>query len=362
MPISLLAPHATLLPNGQVLIVGYNPHGPDSELQAVIYDPPAGTFTPAGSISNTIGDCALVTPLTNGRVLVNVGVSWFPTGGSVLGAPAYLYDWKSATFSTTGPYVTAANLGDDECPTVVLLADGKVLTTWEGWKAEVYNPDTGAYFPTGDQEDPAGGQWNTGTLLTNGSALIAGGDSFSTNALYNPTTGIFTATGYMNTQRAGHTATLLPDGTVFIAGGVAMFQWFPPRAELYEPDSGIFTATSEMVMARAFHTATLLPDGSVLIVGGTDPSHSPVASAEIYHPIKTSPAPALLSVAGGTGGNLTCVYTTDCFVEYASLCWGGAGSLHDRIDRRQRHSTSVFQSAAKWRKCCSSETHTDFQG
>jgi hypothetical protein len=239
--------------------------------------------------------------LTNGKVLVSVGTFWPPAG--VQGVPPDLYDPTSATFAATGRYVTTANLDEGVCPTEALLADGKVLTTWESAYAEVYNPDTGTYFPTGDLI-PTGSEGYTATLLMNGNVLIAGGDTNPINSLYDPATGKFTTTGYMKTTRAGHAATLLPDGSVLIVGGVnypGNHPAVPTRAELYQPDTGTFAETGDMNAGRFAPTATLLADGTVLIAGGggSDANLTPVAAAEIYHPIVIKPAPVLLTDIAG---------------------------------------------------------------
>jgi hypothetical protein len=292
---NMIVPHvghtATLLPNGQVLIVGLDFSPPTRRLEAEVYDPFTGAFSAAGSVENAQITCALATLLTNGKVLISVGTWWPPAG--VQGVPPYLYDPANGVFEVTGKYATTDNLDENVCPTDVVLADGQVLTTWESWKAEVYNPNAGLYFPTGDQ-DPAGGQGYTGTLLTNGNILIAGGDSYAANALYDPGAGKFTPTGKMTTQRTGHASTLLPDGTVLITGGWSR-SFLPIGAELYQPDTGTFTTTGDMTVARNQPTATLLRDGTVLIAGGQSLSGSLFASAEIYHPVITTPPPRLLS-------------------------------------------------------------------
>src|SRR5215467_14649655 len=99
-------------------------------------------------------------------------------------------------------------------------------------------------------------------------------------------TGTFTATGSMATPRSYHTATLLLDGRVLIAGGDVSTTGFlipTERAELYDPATGTFAATSSMVTARLAHTATLLPDGKVLIAGGSDGKGLSLR-AELYDP------------------------------------------------------------------------------
>src|SRR5215469_16719335 len=102
--------------------------------------------------------------------------------------------------------------------------------------------------------------------------------------------GAFTATGNMITAQSGHTATLLLSGKVLIAGGVTNSlaiglnsvgpqQTVLASAEIYDPSTGMFTATGSMTTVRTSHSATLFPDGRVLIAGGSGD-----LSAEIYDP------------------------------------------------------------------------------
>ena len=142
----------------------------------------------------------------------------------------------------------------------------------------------GTFTATGNMTTPR--FFHTATLLADGRVLIAGGDmiearapgAFNTQSsaeLYDPRTGTFTATGNMTTPRSGHTATLLPDGRVLIAGGGrtnanagALADPALASAELYDPGTGTFSATGEMSTPRFGPTATLLNNGKVLIAGG----------------------------------------------------------------------------------------------
>ena len=123
---------------------------------------------------------------------------------------------------------------------------------------------------------------HTATLLSNGKVLVAGGvgGAYLTSAeLYDPASGTWTATGSLNTARGEHTATLLPNGKVLVVGGAnGNGGNYLTSAELYDPASGTWTATGSLTTAQYYHTATLLPNGEVLVAGGQD------TSAELYDP------------------------------------------------------------------------------
>src|SRR5207253_8543562 len=98
--------------------------------------------------------------------------------------------------------------------------------------------------------------------------------------------------------RAYHTATMLPDGTVFIFGGVGPNGQVVNVAELCDPESQSLSALSSTGLAsRARHTATLLTDGHVLIAGGVGANGQTLRSAEIFDPETQSSAPVTQSLS-----------------------------------------------------------------
>src|SRR3989454_572009 len=130
---------------------------------------------------------------------------------------------------------------------------------------------------------------HTATLLPNGTVLIAGGKDVAGQPLtsaeiYNPVTGVYTAVSSpLPTPVWGHTATGLNDGTVLLAGGTGDGGLPVNAAVLYDPATDTFAALYPLSTPRARHTATLLRDGKVLIAGGTDGPNA-LASLEVYDP------------------------------------------------------------------------------
>ncbi|MBU3650846.1 MAG: hypothetical protein FGM28_11155 [Limnohabitans sp.] len=115
----------------------------------------------------------------------------------------------------------------------------------------------------------------TATMLTNGTLLVAGGVSSTGTVLksaeiYDPVTGKWTATGEMKSARRGHAASLLPDGRVLVSGGFDGTTAVTAlnKADIYDPATGIWSATGTLIQARRGHTSTLLNNKKVLIVGG----------------------------------------------------------------------------------------------
>jgi WD40 repeat protein len=314
---------ATLLPNGKVLVAGQS---------AELYDPATGTWATTGSLSNS-RSYHTATLLPNGKVLVAGGLAGFNGLAS-----AELYDPATGLWTPTGSLTIRRRLH-----TATLLPNGQVLVAG-GFVDEPFTIIGGYTTPSAELYDPTSGTWtttgslaqqrhqHTATLLPKGKVLVAAGDGHFSGGgvqasaeIYDPASGTWTSTGNLNTRRRLHTATLLPNGKVLVAGGYdnnllasaelydsASETWSPTgslgtarinhtatllqggkvlaaggsggrgaSAELYDPPNGTWMTTGSLVTGRRDHTATLLSDGNVLVAGGRNGDNS-LASAELY--------------------------------------------------------------------------------
>jgi Bacterial Ig-like domain (group 2) len=284
---------ATSLLNGKVLVTGGFAStidcidlGEPAENTAELYDLSNGSFHATGSMVAGRGGHTS-TLLINGKVLVagggDQGGGGFPFYGTG-SKTAELYDPGTGVFTSTGGMATA-RLGH----TATLLPNGKVLIvggvptslSQPTVAAEIYDPGTGTFTQTWSMGTARAG--HTATPLQNGKVLITGGYTDFTNGvfnassaaeLYDPVTSSFSVTGTMGAARFSHTATLLPNGTVLVAGGKNS------TAEVYDPAAGSFSTTGAMETGRMGHSATLLLNGKVLVAGGG--SFVPLATAELY--------------------------------------------------------------------------------
>jgi hypothetical protein len=315
---------ATLLNNGMVLIAGgaYAGIWIDS---AELFNPITGTFTYTGSMNTARAD-PTATMLNNGMVLMAGGQVW--PGYDNATASAELYNPATGTFTYTGNLNTA-RVGH----TATLLNNGMALVVG-GYggngepiaSAELYDPAAGTFTYTGNLNTARYGQ--TATLLNNGMALIAGGESccavLASAELYDPATGTFTYTGNLNSARYSDTATLLNNGMVLIAGGTYITPGSGTTlasAELYDPATGTFTYTASLNAAREGQTATLLNNGTVLVAGGLAPS-----DAELYVPATLTP-PNLVSIAITPATSTLSPGTTQQFIATGTFSDGSTEQL-----------------------------------
>lgn len=264
---------ATLLQDGTVLIAGgftSTPSGGIAETTVnELYDPRSGSFQSTGSLSEARMSHT-ATRLRDGRVLI--------TGGETragLRATAELYDPASGEFSFVGPLSAGRTRHN-----ATLLTDGRVLVSGHLSKVELFDPQTMTFS---DGPSYVGANPGSATLLRDGRVLLVGTSAF----IYDPAldaTGTISPTGpLLNPRSAGvslapHTSTLLPDGTVLIAGGNQL-----QSTEIYHPDNGEFTAGPPFAGIREWHSATLLHDGRVLMAGGAD-GMAALSSMVIYVP------------------------------------------------------------------------------
>jgi N-acetylneuraminic acid mutarotase len=245
-----------------------------------IYDPAAGSWTPTADLASARSGHAAAL-LTNGTVLV-VGGSGSVLASAEIYDPG-TGTWKPAGSLATGGYVNTATLLPNGTVLVVAAlfsVDGSGKSSAVS-SAEIYDPVAGTWTPTGSPATVRTSQ--TATLLPNGTVLVVGGQdvqgvSLSSAEIYDPATGSWRATGGLNRSRYGHTATLLPSGTVLVVGG-DYFDTSPEdggltaTAETYNPASGTWTSAGSLFGPYNFggidgHTATLLPNGTLLIAGG----------------------------------------------------------------------------------------------
>jgi hypothetical protein len=256
--------------------------GSQSVTDILVFCSVPGLFQQTGAMVAPLRlDGHSATLLADHRVLIAGGRLW-PTGDVLTSAE--LYDPISRTFAPTGSMVVARS-----GHTATLLDNGKVLMVGGsgGTAAELYDPATGAFTATGDTSQAR--TWShSATRLKDGRVLVAGGlvmggvgSATSSAEIFDPATGAFTPTGALAGPSYDHIAVLLPDGKILLAAGDGL-----DRAQLYDPASGTFSVTASMLRVRAAPVASPLADGTVLVVGGAGPPYGDYqTTAEIYDPV-----------------------------------------------------------------------------
>ena len=295
---------------------------------------PSTSATPAASSLVSVGISPSTATVPEGGSLsflatvkgvADTTVTWSvqegTTGGSITGSGVYTAP------NTLGTYHVVATSADATASASAVVTIGPPTSTAAGNFTAVANMTTA-------RAD------HTATLLRNGKVLIAGGegDGFQDLAsaeLYDPSTRTFAPTGSMITPRYAHSATLLADGRVLIAGGrqdgtrgTSVF-----TAEIYDPSTGAFTATGDVtstggeVYANPWAVTTLFPDGKVFVAATNN--------AEIYDPHSGAFTPtgpyASPSLGDATATLLTNgkVLITGCIAGNPYTCSVGVAELFD---------------------------------
>jgi N-acetylneuraminic acid mutarotase len=321
--------NATLLNSGKVLVVGTFIENAGQSV-AELYDPATNTFT---EISNRLDYPRInhtETILNNGKVLIVGGTVTGPGAGQSV---AELYSPKTADiyaqkYNNANPPVAqwgsdikvnsdvgnASTSGypnyDHLNPQVKLDSEGDAIVTWQEARNSVYGDDIWAQkLDTDDGSkmwpDATTDTWSeisdrmdypryyhTATLLNNGKVLVAGthysNAGQSVAELYDPAIDSWSeVSDRLSYPRSYYTATLLNSGEVLIVGSGISGSGGYTVAEIYDPVSNEFSVADTLSYIRLAHTATLLNNGQVLVVG-TNGSNRGQSVAEIYDPATDS--------------------------------------------------------------------------
>jgi|AutmiccommuBRH23_1029490.scaffolds.fasta_scaffold00301_62 N-acetylneuraminic acid mutarotase len=285
---------ATLLPDGRVLVSGGKGLSgigtADFLNNAEIYDPDTETWILLPSLMNAPRQFHTATLLPEGNVLIVAG----QTSSIMVTDSAEIFNPITETFTSVGSLPVGARRDH----TATRLPDGKVLIA--GGQTGITSPFT--YTNTTAIFDPKLNTFSSGvaftgtrgshtaTLLNNGKVLITGGKYYSIIdgtmyrndvQAYDPITNSWSTLASLPTARSNHRASLLPNGNILISGGTNGTALMDSR--VYDTDANSWSEEKSYKMARYHHTVLLLPSGSLIAIGGYDGS-SAIASVERFDP------------------------------------------------------------------------------
>jgi Kelch motif/Galactose oxidase, central domain len=285
------APAAVRLEDGRVMVIGGADENFNFLASAEIYDPRTDMWsTNTASMKQKRFEDFTAVLLPGRKVLVAGG---FDTGFVPLNS-AEIYDQKTNTWTPTG----SMNVARGEFATVVLndgrvLAVGGVSSVGPLASAEIYDPRTGIWTLTGSMSMPGRNDLAL-VVLRNGRVLAAGGATggetsprLTSAEIFDPDTGQWTPTGPMTAARSEveYASVLLPDGRVLVPGGYTAAHTPVSSSDLYDPRTGTWTASGSMSVVRAGHSSIVLRGNrGVLVMGGTATGGTATANVDIAVP------------------------------------------------------------------------------
>ena len=287
------------MPDGRVISLALTPDEDDVRTALAVFDSETDSWTHLSDIpsSRIFAD---VVPLNDGRILIVGGVDGTPGSVAADSLDVVeTYDPGIEEWQTLEPMNEAAveqalvSLADGRV--LAIGGSGSLIMRWETARAEIFDPATNTWTLTGEMNlsrvSPKA------IALTDGRILVTGGqDPHSTtygdspdSEIYDPDTGEWTLTGPMSTRRMNHTLTLLPDGRVLAAGGEDLQSSeyiLYSSTEVFDPETNTWSPGPELSQPRSSHSATLMPDGRVLLAGGIsqEGEQYPIASTEFITP------------------------------------------------------------------------------
>jgi hypothetical protein len=304
----------TLLLNGQVLVTGGYTDTVLAQSSADLYNPATNTFTPVPAQMTTPRAEHAATLLANGQVLITGGNE---NNGNTL-ASAEIYDPVAQTFTAIAqPMTTVRQIQHAD-----LLPNGQVLISGglDGNNnslnsTEIYDPVANTFTQTGPMTTGRGN--HASALLYNGQVLVAGGLTgpgtglvlTATAELYNPSTEVWTPTGSMSIPRGHYAGIVLDDGTIFISGGATLPAG--TNADVYNPATGTFSTTGNFTMVQTGAREAVAPDGTVLLASGVNNANPVVTvpNSELFYPVPLAPGIVVTTPTTLPAGLLNHPYT-----------------------------------------------------
>ena len=295
LPRAVWASTSTVLRDGRILVVGgaAGISSRDAVATADVFDPATGHWTRVTDMLQRRAYAMAVT-LADGSVLV--------AGGARDSQPL---DTAERYYPDAGTWVAAGRLNLPRTQgSLTLLPDGRAMVTGGGIEGgpgysgtastEIFNPKTGRWTIAAPMA--VARVRHTATLLNDGELLVAGGATTYHLAngkvtaqaeIYNPKSNAWRAAASMSRPRYVHGAVLLADGRVLVAGGWYSESDLDPAhetADIYDPATDRWTPTGSMINARAEYGIVRLPDGRVLAAGGIDLNYKALGAAELFDP------------------------------------------------------------------------------